>query len=79
MNLAIVLKRWRVMGELSMRQAGELVGIDGASWGRIERSESSSGENLAKILTWLIAVPQKATPKSEQLPLDSEQSDLEAV
>lgn len=54
MNLAGVLRAWRLHKELGVRDAAKMIGVSSATFSRIERGESMDGGTLAKILLWLI-------------------------
>lgn len=49
-----MLKKWRFMSELSLREAAEEMGISTPTLSRIERGDSMDGTTLVKILHWLL-------------------------
>ncbi len=50
-----MLRKWRTMSEITMRDAAASIGISQATLSRIERGENMDGAVLAKIITWLLA------------------------
>lgn len=55
MQLGIVLRRWRIMSELTVREAARQMGIGASTLCRIENGELMDGQTLALILNWLTA------------------------
>lgn len=53
MILGEVLRKWRRMSDLTVRQAAAEVGLSVATFSRIERGESMDARTLATIFTWL--------------------------
>ncbi len=53
MQLADVLKKWRRMTDLTVRDAAGQIGISVSTLSRIENGELMDGRTLAKIFTWL--------------------------
>jgi transcriptional regulator with XRE-family HTH domain len=53
MRLAEVLRSWRKMKDLSIRDVAHSVGVSAATLSRIERGENMDGVTLAKIFKWL--------------------------
>ena len=54
MQLGDVLRKWRLMRDLTVREAAKVMGLSVATLSRIERGENMDGAVLAKILTWLL-------------------------
>lgn len=54
-NLAAVLRKWRLMNELGVRDAAKELGLDHATLHRLERGYTPSGPTLAIVLKWLLA------------------------
>lgn len=48
-----VLRKWRLMSEVTTRDLAERIGISAATLSRVERGEAMDGATLAKILNWL--------------------------
>lgn len=67
MNLAKVLRKWRVTSEISQRAAAQLIGIEASAYSRIEKGEDTSGANLAKLLLWLMSTPAAEAPAQQSL------------
>lgn len=55
MKLGTVIKKYRVMSELTMRDVAKEVGIGAATLMRLEKGHSPDGATLAKILAWLLS------------------------
>lgn len=54
MQLGKVLKKWRVMSDLDLRTAAELMGLNSAATLiRIEQGREPSATNLMAIFRWL--------------------------
>lgn len=49
-----VLRCWRVMEELTIRQAAKQIGISAATLMRIEHGRNFDAATLAKILQWMM-------------------------
>jgi len=55
MKLGEVLKKWRRMSDIGIREASKQMGISHGTLSRIERGEAMDGATLIKILTWLFS------------------------
>lgn len=55
MKLGEVLKKWRRMSDIGVREAAKQIGVSHGTLSRIERGEQMDGQTLIKILTWLFA------------------------
>ena len=55
MKLGEVIRRWRKMSEIGIREAAAEIGVSHGTLSRVERGEPMQGETLAKILAWLFA------------------------
>jgi transcriptional regulator with XRE-family HTH domain len=55
MRLGEVLRRWRKMSDMGIREAAAEIGVSHGTLSRIERGEEMSGSTLAKVLGWLTA------------------------
>lgn len=53
MRLCDVLRKWRIMSELSQRETAKEIGINVSTLCRIENGEGMDGKTLAKVLVWL--------------------------
>ena len=63
MKLGEVLRKWRLMCELDLRTAANLMDISAATLMRVERGHPPSSQTFMKILSWLFrkrSVPTKA-------------------
>lgn len=54
MKLGEVLKKWRRMSDIGVREAAKEIGVSHGTLSRIERGEAMDGNTLAKILRWLL-------------------------
>lgn len=57
MKLGEVIRKWRVMSELSVREAAMQIGLAPATLARIESGDSMGGDSLAAVLRWLMSIP----------------------
>ena len=55
MKLGDVLKTWRRVSELNIRDAAREIGIGVSTLSRIENGETMDGVTLSRILTWLMS------------------------
>lgn len=55
MRLGQVIKRWRVMSEINLRDAAKMIGTSTATLSRIEQGENMDGKTLARIFEWLLS------------------------
>jgi transcriptional regulator with XRE-family HTH domain len=55
MKLGEVLRKYRVMNELTLREVGKEIGIGAATLMRLEQGHVPDGTTLAKVLQWLLA------------------------
>ena len=55
MNLGHVLKKFRAMQELTVRQLAAQIGIPFNTLSRVENGENVDSQNLMKIFNWLVA------------------------
>lgn len=53
--LGQVLRRWRIMSELSMRDAAHQIGIGASTLCRIEQGLAVDQSAMLKIINWLFA------------------------
>lgn len=58
MRIGIVLKRWRLMGEMDLRTAAKQIGIGHTTLMRIENGKMPDGQTLSILLAWLL-MPQE--------------------
>ncbi len=73
MNLATVLRRWRIMADLSQKSVADMIGIEPNALGRFEKEGAITTPNFMKILTWLTS-EGNALPKQEPLSKAVQQS-----
>lgn len=62
MLLAQLIRKWRLMAEVSIVDVAAEIGIPAPSLAKFEREGTISGENLGKVLTWSM-LPAQTTPK----------------
>ncbi len=55
MNLAVVLRKWRLMSEITLRDAGKQIGVSAATLLRIEQGKGTDGRTMARLIAWLVA------------------------
>lgn len=56
MVLADVVKRWRLMRDLSLRQAASEIGVSAATLMRFEQGRNKpDGDTLSTVLRWLLS------------------------
>ena len=53
MRIGNVLKKWRVMSELDLRQGAKVLGLGHSTLFRIESGKVPDGETLIKLMAWL--------------------------
>lgn len=54
MKIGDVLRRWRLLSDLTLQKASREIGIPIPTLSRIEHGEKMDGETLAKVLVWLL-------------------------
>jgi transcriptional regulator with XRE-family HTH domain len=57
MRLGDVLRRWRKMADINIRDAARSMKVSAATLSRIENGKDADGKTLAAILTWLMGEP----------------------
>ena len=57
MNLGNVLKKWRAMSDLTIRDAAARMKLDSTTLQRVEQGRMPSAETLRAILLFLMAEP----------------------
>lgn len=55
MKLGRVINKWRLMSELTLRQAAKQIGIPHCTLMRLEMGHSPRAETLREVLAWLLA------------------------
>jgi transcriptional regulator with XRE-family HTH domain len=53
MKLGELLRKWRAMSELDLKQAGAQIGIAASTLMRIEQGKVPDGETLLKLMSWI--------------------------
>ena len=53
MRIGEVLRRWRRVSDIGLREAARDIGVSHGTLSRVERGEEMSGDTLAKVLAWL--------------------------
>ena len=61
-NLSIVLRRYRLVGEIELKDLAAEIGVNPSTLSRFERDGSVSADNLSRILIWLLAT----TPTNQE-------------
>jgi transcriptional regulator with XRE-family HTH domain len=59
MKLGDILRKWRLMSDLTVRDAAKEIGISSPTLSRIEQGISMDGTTLAKILRWMLSKPAR--------------------
>ena len=54
MRLGTVLRDWRAMNRLTIRQVSKQIGLPISTLSRIENGQSMDGRSVARILTWML-------------------------
>lgn len=54
MKLCEVLRLWRKMSDRTLRDVSAEIGVSTATLMRIEKGEDFNGENLGKVLRWML-------------------------
>ena len=60
MRLGEVIRLWRKMSDLGVREVAADIGVSHGTLSRIERGEAMDGNTLAKVLVWLVGKKAKA-------------------
>lgn len=55
MKLGKVIKKYRLISELTLREVGKEIGIGAATLMRLEQGREPDGQTIAKILAWLFS------------------------
>jgi DNA-binding XRE family transcriptional regulator len=55
MKLGTVIRRYRIMSELSLRDVGKEIGIGAATLMRLEQGRETDSGTIAKVLAWLFS------------------------
>lgn len=55
MKLGEVIRRWRKMSDIGVREAAKQIGVSHGTLSRVERGLPMDGPTLAKILRWLMS------------------------
>lgn len=55
MKLGEVIRKWRKMSDVGIREAAKEIGVSHGTLSRIERGEVMDGKTLVKILAWLFS------------------------
>ncbi|MGB0662822.1 MAG: helix-turn-helix domain-containing protein [Pontibacterium sp.] len=53
-RIGLLLKRYRQMGDVTQKELAEEIGISHSTLCRMEKGEQFSGENLSKVLKWMM-------------------------
>jgi transcriptional regulator with XRE-family HTH domain len=55
MKIADVVRSWRLLEKMSLRDTAELIGIDRSALYRMESGRPVSASNLAAVVRWLLS------------------------
>lgn len=70
MRLGILLRKFRVMSDLTIRDLAREIGVSSAVLSRIERGENCDSRTLMRILNWLTEEPAAPTPQEQEPPIE---------
>jgi transcriptional regulator with XRE-family HTH domain len=65
MKLGEVIRLWRKMSDLGVREVAADIGVSHGTLSRIERGEAMDGNTLAKVLVWLVGKHRSLREKGE--------------
>lgn len=54
MKLGLVLRKYRIMSEFSVRTMADTLNLSLSTYSRLERGEMMDGDTLATVLNWLM-------------------------
>ncbi len=66
MKLGQILASWRWANKLTLRAAGEQIGVSPATLQRLEKGEVVQGDSLVKVLQFLLETDDSPAPEEEQ-------------
>ena len=52
-NLSVIVRKWRLINELTVRELADDIGFSSATLTRIERGMAMDATTLMKVLNWL--------------------------
>ena len=55
MKLGEVIRQWRYITRVGVREVAKQIGTSAGTLSRVERGENPDGATLAKILVWLLS------------------------
>ena len=61
MRLGAVIHKWRVMSELSVRDAAGIIGISATTLHRFESGDDVDGRTLIAVLKWLMDTEEESS------------------
>jgi hypothetical protein len=56
-NMGAVLKKWRLMSMLGMRDAAKLIGLSTATYARLEWGYDCDSKTFLRVINWLNQSP----------------------
>ena len=72
-NLAEVLSQWHFAARLTVREAAAKIGLESATYSRLERGFTVNVDRLRTVLFWLLAPGESNTPEEAvELPTEQE-------
>lgn len=54
-HLGEVIRKWRLMSEITVRDAAKMIGINASVLCRLEAGDNVDGITLRRVLQWLLA------------------------
>ena len=77
MRLGEVIRKWRVMSELSIRDAATMIGISATTMHRFESGDDVDGRTLIAVLKWLMATDKESSTSEPGVVHGKPQSDTD--
>ena len=59
MRLGDILRKWRIMSELTVREVAVQIGILPSTYCRIENGKAMDGRTLAAVMKWMTEEPKE--------------------
>lgn len=63
MRLAEIMRKWRIVSEISLRELAKETGINHSTMNRFERGLPLDSQNLVKILTFVLSEQRNGAKK----------------
>ena len=65
-NLGEVLRKWRVMKELSLREAAPMIGLNHATLFRIEEGRAMDAATMLKLWSWFMSRKSQGPDRTKE-------------